>query len=64
MTHIIINEELCIRCGQCVHHCPFDTLRINADGSIRQAYPDDCLGMMLCVRYCPANAISRGKGER
>ncbi len=64
MPHIVIDKALCTRCGMCVRRCPYDTLRIGADGAIEQVYPDDCLGMMLCTRYCPTGAISRGKEER
>ncbi|MEI3338791.1 MAG: 4Fe-4S binding protein [Eubacterium sp.] len=52
-----IKSESCIGCGQCVEHCPLDTLRMK-DGKAFIAYPEDCHSCYLCELICPVGAIN------
>ncbi len=46
----------CIKCMQCVLHCPDDCFTINEDGIpvIEQTY---CKGCMICASVCPVDTI-------
>ncbi|MBU1221954.1 ATP-binding protein [Myxococcota bacterium] len=52
----IINQDKCIRCGRCMELCTFGAISNKANGK----YVIDsslCEGCMVCVKFCPANAI-------
>ncbi len=61
---VVIDEELCIACGDCLERCQFDALDL--DGSICQVDMVNCVGCGLCVPVCPEDAmilIRRPEGE-
>ncbi len=47
-----IDESVCIRCGKCMQHCPFDAI----DDYVVK--PLACEGCAVCELVCPVNAIS------
>lgn len=51
-----ITESECIKCRQCVQHCPEDCITINEN----QSYIDHeiCIGCGECVVTCPTDAIT------
>jgi hypothetical protein len=51
-----ITESECIKCMQCVKHCPVDCITINE----KESYIDHeiCIGCGECVVTCPTDAIS------
>ncbi len=52
-----IDEELCLRCGACVEHCPGNVLDQDQDGRPFEKYPDDCWYCGVCQAECPAECI-------
>lgn len=61
---VVVDDELCIACGDCLDQCQFDAL--NVDGVVCEADPGNCVGCGLCVPSCPEGAmvlIRREAGE-
>lgn len=56
MTHIHIDPERCVRCGQCADNCCVHALTQGADGSVIPN--DNCFACGQCVALCPARAVS------
>jgi len=53
-----IDTIRCNGCGACVHSCPADVIRMDAD--TKQAvvkYPQDCVVCCWCLVECPRDAI-------
>ncbi len=54
-----VDEEKCIRCGECVNDCPVnilvlgDSIPFVADGR-----SGDCIGCQHCLAVCPEGAVS------
>ncbi|MGI9538472.1 MAG: nitroreductase family protein [Desulfocapsaceae bacterium] len=54
-----VDQDKCIRCGECVKECPVnilvigDTVPFVADGRSR-----DCIGCQHCLAVCPEGAVS------
>jgi ferredoxin/flavodoxin len=48
------NPETCIRCGQCVAHCPANAIRISEGLPLTD--PALCIWCIACVRNCPTGA--------
>ena len=53
---LIVDEELCTGCGECVERCPMDIIRLNDTGFPYQKY-DECWYCMVCEEDCPENAL-------
>lgn len=53
---IVIDNDLCIDCGECAIACPVDAIQENVNGY----YIDGtlCMECMACVKECPMEAIS------
>ncbi|MCL7415671.1 MAG: 4Fe-4S binding protein [ANME-2 cluster archaeon] len=56
MTRIIIDEEQCNGCGDCLGVCKSRSLEVH-DGICVAVRPDDCKLCMLCKVTCPVGAI-------
>ncbi|RLI02642.1 disulfide reductase [Candidatus Bathyarchaeota archaeon] len=52
----IINEDLCIGCGNCVAKCPYKAIEFTPYGTAR-VIEIACKGCGVCVVECPARAI-------
>jgi ferredoxin len=48
------NPATCIRCGQCVAHCPANALRMNEGALLTD--PNACIWCTACVQACPTGA--------
>jgi len=53
---IIVNEELCMGCGQCVKVCPYDGIHLDVKTK-KALICDLCGGDPACVKGCPVNAL-------
>ncbi|MCD4843551.1 MAG: 4Fe-4S binding protein [Methanosarcinales archaeon] len=56
IVKIIINEEKCTGCGECVQVCRSRSLTIR-NNVCYPSRPDDCKLCMLCKAVCPQKAI-------
>ena len=54
---VLIDEEKCNGCGQCVPNCHEGALQI-IDGKARLVSDLFCDGLGACVGHCPEDAIS------
>ncbi len=55
MDFLHFNVARCDLCGQCIHNCPFQALRMEEKGI---AVSEACRMCGVCVRCCPQKAIS------
>ena len=51
---VIVNEEKCVGCSQCVAFCPFEALEAWAVARIKY---DECTECLECIDYCPVEAL-------
>lgn len=56
----IIDESLCIGCGQCLETCPNAVYSMDQQsGKAKVSDPDNCVVLCdKCARFCPSDAIS------
>jgi NAD-dependent dihydropyrimidine dehydrogenase PreA subunit len=54
---IIIDEEKCTGCGECIPNCPEGAIQI-IDGKARLMSDLLCDGLGACLGHCPENAIT------
>jgi NAD-dependent dihydropyrimidine dehydrogenase PreA subunit len=60
---VVVDEDLCIACGDCLDHCQFNALSVD---TICEVDAGNCVGCGLCVPSCPEEAmvlIRREVGE-
>ena len=55
--HVIIDENLCIECGQCVGLCHVDALSLDYDTFSLIYEEEKCIFCKLCLDACPRKAI-------
>ena len=54
-----VDNELCIRCGECVSDCPVNILVIGAEPpTVAEGREGDCIGCQHCLAICPTGAVS------
>ena len=51
---VVVNEEKCVGCGNCMPGCPEDALW--AFG-VCQIDRDKCVECLLCIEWCPVDAL-------
>lgn len=57
MIEFLVDENLCIQCGECVADCPMGVLAM--DGSIpRMVNEVGCIRCQHCLAVCPGGAVS------
>ena len=59
---VIIDEEKCNGCGECIVNCPEGALAI-VDGKARVVKESYCDGLGVCIGKCPLGAISIERRE-
>ncbi len=47
---LVVDQEKCISCLECVEACPYDALSVAPDGTVLKC--DLCGGAAVCVRFC------------
>jgi Fe-S-cluster-containing dehydrogenase component len=47
---LVIDEEVCTLCLECVEACPYNAINVAADGTLLKC--DLCGGTPTCVRFC------------
>ncbi|MFX1393409.1 MAG: ATP-binding protein, partial [Promethearchaeota archaeon] len=55
MFESIIDQDLCIGCGNCVERCPVEAITLDDFAIVNR---DLCLGCGLCASNCPEEAIT------
>lgn len=56
-----INAAICDGCGTCVDACMMDVIYFDEEKKKAYIkYQDDCQACFLCVRDCPAGAVTIG----
>ena len=60
---VLINDEVCIGCRQCVDKCPFGGIAVDLNKE-RMVKCDLCGGDPQCVKYCPTEALQYVKTDR
>lgn len=59
-----IDGDKCIGCGTCAISCPMDVIRMNDEGTCAVVkYPQECVVCNLCLKDCPAGAITIAPGK-
>ncbi len=53
----VVDEELCIGCGDCVEACPFDVLILHS-ATHKALICDLCHGQPACAASCPTGAVA------
>ncbi len=52
----VIDDDLCVACGQCVRSCFADALKKDGDKIIADS--EKCIGCEMCYSMCPSGAVS------
>jgi electron transport complex protein RnfB len=52
---MMVDEEKCMGCGDCIDRCPVQVLSMQDDIVVMDA--DHCIGCGLCVSTCPTEAL-------
>lgn len=58
MLDFIVDESLCIKCGQCVKECPVGIIDLNDFPTILPEKEVECLKCQHCLAICPTGALS------
>jgi NAD-dependent dihydropyrimidine dehydrogenase PreA subunit len=57
MPKVIIDQEKCAGCGECVDTCPAEVLEMQDDKAV-VINEDECLECESCVEVCEEDAIT------
>jgi NAD-dependent dihydropyrimidine dehydrogenase PreA subunit len=57
MYVIVIDEQKCTVCGECVKICPVEIYQIEGD-RVSVGNTDECSGCQSCISVCEPQAIS------
>jgi len=55
-TNVLVDQELCIRCGQCIPICPTKAITLQ-NGGKASITAENCLGCFECITVCQSKAI-------
>jgi NAD-dependent dihydropyrimidine dehydrogenase PreA subunit len=56
---MLIDQDLCIGCGQCIPYCPVRAIALSEDDQVSEIDLDECVECSNCLRCadCPTDAI-------
>lgn len=54
---VIVNQDTCVGCGECVDICPVNVYEMR-DGKSEPVNAEECLGCESCMEVCNTNAIT------
>ena len=57
MYVIVVDEQKCKVCGECVQICPVEIYKLEG-GKLVVGNSDECSGCQSCVSVCEAQAIT------
>jgi len=57
---LVVNEDKCIGCGQCVPFCPSEALEAWGIANVKR---EDCTDCLICIDYCPVDALEILEGS-
>lgn len=61
LAKLFFASDKCIGCGQCAANCPWDAIKMRAQGGkLRPYWTLKCESCMRCMGYCPTQAIEAG----
>jgi NAD-dependent dihydropyrimidine dehydrogenase PreA subunit len=52
---MVVDEDKCMGCGDCIDRCQFEALSMQDDIVVKDA--DSCFGCGVCVSVCPTSAL-------
>jgi NAD-dependent dihydropyrimidine dehydrogenase PreA subunit len=55
--NVVVDEEKCASCEECVDVCPVEVFEMQNDKSV-PVNADECLGCESCVEVCEEGAIT------
>lgn len=59
---VVVNEEKCIGCGQCINYCPQQAISIVNKKALIDL--NLCIECGSCINICPQEAISPGNSPQ
>ncbi|MCD6262614.1 MAG: 4Fe-4S binding protein [Deltaproteobacteria bacterium] len=54
---VVVDQDKCIGCGECVDVCPADVYEIQDEKSV-PVNMEECLGCESCIEVCEQEAIT------
>jgi len=57
MYEILVDEEKCIGCGECVDICPVEVYEMQNEKSV-PINAEECVGCESCIEVCEQEAIT------
>lgn len=58
-NQFLVDQEKCIRCGECVNECPVNILVLgDSVPFVADGRNGDCIGCQHCLAVCPEGAVS------
>ena len=61
MYNVVVDEEKCIGCEECVNICPVDVYEMQNEKSV-PVNAEECIGCESCVEVCEQDAITVTEG--
>jgi NAD-dependent dihydropyrimidine dehydrogenase PreA subunit len=62
MYNVVVDEEKCIGCEECVNICPVDVYEMQNEKSV-PVNAEECIGCESCVEVCAQGAITVTEGD-